>query len=66
MKKEYKKAMTKLNYMFDTIPKKYASQLWLIRGQLYTAMGDNNFAKKDFKRAYKHDEENTRKFLDQK
>lgn len=30
--KDYKKAVTKLDYIFDTIPKKYAGQLWLIRG----------------------------------
>ena len=30
--KDYKKALTKLDYIFDTIPKKYAGQLWLIRG----------------------------------
>lgn len=30
--KDYKKAQTKLDYMFETMPKKYASQLWLVRG----------------------------------
>ena len=32
MMKDYKKALTKLDYMLDTIPKKYAGQLWLLRG----------------------------------
>lgn len=29
--KDYKQALTKLDYMLDTVPKKYANQLWLIR-----------------------------------
>ena len=29
--KDFKKALEILNYMLDTIPKKYAAQLWLIR-----------------------------------
>ena len=32
MLKDYKKALTKLDYMLDTVPKKYSSQLWLLRG----------------------------------
>jgi len=32
MLKDYKKALTKLDYILDTIPKKYANQLWLLRG----------------------------------
>lgn len=30
--KDFKKALTKLDYLFDTIPKKYSAQLWLLRG----------------------------------
>jgi len=29
--KEYKKALTKIDYILDTIPKKYAHQIWIIR-----------------------------------
>ena len=38
--KDYKKALDILNYMLDTIPKKYAAQLWLIRGQLHQIKGN--------------------------
>ena len=30
--KEYKNALTKLDYIIDTVPKKYMNQLWMIRG----------------------------------
>jgi len=67
MMKDYKKAQAKLDYMFETMPKKYASQLWLVRGlvnqQITGSMGQ---AKKDFKRAHKYDEESASKFLDQR
>ena len=49
--KQYEKAIEKLDYMFNTIPKKYAGQLWLIRGQLYKTLGNQEAAKKDLKRA---------------
>jgi hypothetical protein len=63
--KEYKKALTKLDYMFDTIPKKYAGQLWLVRGLVNTqVLGHSHLAKKDFKRAYKYDQVNATRFLD--
>ena len=49
--------------MFNTIPKKYASQLWLIRGQINKILRNSNEAKKDFKRAEKNDNENFIKFF---
>ncbi len=66
MLKDYKKALTKLDYIMDTIPKKYAAQLWLLRHILNTIVGHSHLAKKDLKRAYKYDNENTVKFIDQK
>lgn len=62
--KEYKKALTKLDYMIDTIPKKYAHQIWLIRYVLNQVLGYGSASKKDLKRAYKYDKENTTKFID--
>lgn len=64
--KQYEKALEKLDYMFNTIPKKYASQLWLIRGQIHKALRNQTAAKKDFKRAEKQDNENYVKFIQQK
>ena len=61
--KKYEKALEKLDYMFNTIPKKYASQLWLIRGQINKILRNSNEAKKDFKRAEKNDSENFIKFF---
>ena len=61
--KQYEKAIAKLDYMFNTIPKKYAGQLWLIRGQIHKIMRNQAAAKKDFKRAEKHDNENYVKFV---
>ena len=55
-----------MDYMFNTIPKKYASQLWLIRGQIHKILRNQNAAKKDFKRAEKQDNENYVKFIQQK
>ena len=52
--------------MFNTIPKKYASQLWLIRGQINKILRNSNEAKKDFKRAEKNDSENFIKFFQSK
>jgi len=52
--------------MLDTIPKKYAPQLWMIRGIVNQIVGHTAQSKKDFQRAYKYDKENTVKFLDQK
>ena len=65
--KEFKKALTKLDYIFDTMPKKYASQLWLLRGLInQQVLGHANHAKNDFKRAYINDKENATRFLDQR
>lgn len=65
MLKDYKKALTKLDYMFDTMPKKYASQLWLVRGLVNMQVpGQQSIAKKDFKRAYRYDHENAVRFID--
>ena len=66
MLKDYKKALTKVDYILDTMPKKYAPQLWLLRYVLYSVLGYNTEAKRDLKRAYKYDKENTSKFVDQK
>lgn len=66
MMKDYKKALTKLDYIIDTIPKKYAAQIWIIRHILNTIQGHTHIAKKDLKRAYKYDKDNTVKFIDQK
>jgi len=38
--RDFKKALDILNYIFQTIPKKYAGQLWLIRAQLYMQTGN--------------------------
>lgn len=66
MTKKYSEAVTKLDYMLSTIPKKYSNQLWLIRGVLNSQLGNNPQAKKDWKRAHKFDQENAEKFLEQK
>lgn len=47
MAKKYSTALDKLDYMLSTIPKKYSSQLWLIRGAIHTQMGNTPQAKKD-------------------
>ncbi len=39
MLKDYKKALTKLDYIVDTMPKKYAAQIWLIRHILNSILG---------------------------
>jgi hypothetical protein len=56
--------LTKLDYIVDTIAKKYVNQLWLIRAIINSILGYSAQAKKDFKRAYKYDKENTTLFLD--
>ena len=35
MGKKYTLALEKLDYMLSTIPRKYANQLWLIRGSVH-------------------------------
>lgn len=50
--KNYSKAIEKLDYMLDTVPKKYANQLWLIRAQaLLQSGGGSELVQKDMKRA---------------
>ena len=63
---DYDQALTKLDYIIDTIAKKYVNQLWLIRGIINEILGYTPQAKKDFKRAYKYDKENTANFLEKK
>lgn len=50
--------------MLDTVPKKYTGQLWLIRAMIHKVLGNTVEAKKDQKRALKHDNENASKFLE--
>jgi hypothetical protein len=50
--------------LLDTVPKKYTGQLWLIRAMIYKVLGNTVEAKKDQKRALKHDNENASKFLE--
>ena len=64
--KQYKQALERLDFLIDTIPKKYAQQLWLIRGHLNSllASSENNQnvystkSKDDLRRALKYDPEN--------
>jgi len=49
--------------MLETIPKKYAGQLWLIRAQVLFLTGNQAQAKKDLKRAEKYDNENYTNFI---
>jgi len=46
-----------MDYMLDTIPKKYAAQLFLLRGLINSVL-NNPQAKKDFANAQKYDPEN--------
>jgi hypothetical protein len=62
--KDYAQALTKLDYIIDTIAKKYVNQFWLIRGIVNDILGYTDQSKKDLKRAYKYDRENTTTFLD--
>jgi tetratricopeptide (TPR) repeat protein len=62
--KDYAQALTKLDYIIDTIAKKYVNQIWLIRGVINDILGYSDQSKKDFKRAYKYDKENAANFLD--
>jgi hypothetical protein len=65
--RDFPQALTKLDYILDTVPKKYAPQLWLIRALTSQQVpGLQAQAKRDIKRAYRHDRENTSRFLDQK
>ena len=40
MAKKNQNALEKLDYMLSTIPKKYAAQLWLIKGSLAAQLGN--------------------------
>jgi len=51
--------------MVETVPKKYATQIWLIRSQVHKQLGNTALSKKDVKRALKHDTETAKKFLEQ-
>ena len=62
--KDYAQALTKLDYIIDTIAKKYVNQFWLIRGIINDILGYTAQSKKDIKRAYKYDRENTTAFLE--
>lgn len=64
MAKDYEQALEKLDYILDTIAKKYASQLWLIRAVINEILGNADAARKDFQRAYKYDKENAIKYLE--
>lgn len=64
--RDYKRALEILNYMFETIPKKYAGQLWLIRAQVLLLSGNQAQAKKDLKRADKYDNESFVSFIQKK
>jgi len=61
--KNYEQALAKLDYILQTISKKYAGQLWLIRGVINRTLGYEAQSKKDFKRAFKYDKENAQRFL---
>jgi hypothetical protein len=55
MAKKFKEAVERLDFMLATIPKKYAHQLWLIRGACHAQLHNSPLAKKDWKRAAKFD-----------
>ena len=65
LQKDYNKALAKLDFVIDTIAKKYANQLWILRGIVNDILGYKDQSVKDLKRAYKYDKENTSKLLDQ-
>ena len=57
--KNYTKALEKLDYMLNTVPKKYANQLWLIRAQtLQNIQAGADQVSKDMKMSLKYDKEN--------
>ena len=51
--------------MLSTVPKKYTSQLWIIRGIIHQLLNNSQMSKKDIKRALKYDKENTLKYTEQ-
>jgi len=65
--KKYDQALERINFMLETIPKKYADQLWLIRGQIRAKLGSESemqLSKSDMKRASKNDAENYTTFTE--
>jgi hypothetical protein len=61
--KNYTKAIERLDYMINTVPKKYANQLWLIRAQaMSNIQAGADLVSKDMKRALKYDKENCMQF----
>lgn len=61
--KNYTKALERLDYLLNTVPKKYASQLWLIRAQtMHNIQAGADLVQKDMKRALKYDKENCVQF----
>jgi len=52
--------------MLSTIPKKYANQLWIIRGAIHAQLNNALESKKDYKRASKYDPDNATNFIDDK
>jgi hypothetical protein len=61
--KNYTKAIERLDYMINTVPKKYANQLWLIRAQaMNNIQAGADLVSKDMKRALKYDKENCMQF----
>lgn len=49
--------------MINTVPKKYANQLWLIRAQaMNNIQAGADLVSKDMKRALKYDKENCMQF----
>jgi len=53
--KEYAQALSKLDFIIDTIAKKYVNEIWLIRGIMNEILGYKEQSVKDFKRARKYD-----------
>jgi len=52
--------------MLQTIPKKYAGQLWLIRSYVHNILGNQAKAGADLKRAEEYDPESFTRFLVEK
>ena len=63
LQKDYEAALEKLNYIVQTIAKKYVHQLWLLRGVVNQILDNDAQARADFARAFKYDGDNARKFL---
>lgn len=73
---KFDQALEKLNFMLETIPRKYADQLWLIRGQVRAQVAEKagkgsqkyqsemQASDSDMNRASKYDTENFKAFID--